>query len=244
MSSQLIPQLEGTRIIPLFPLPVVLYPGAMLPLHIFEERYKAMMQDCLEGDKIFGVTYTDGREGWPPPLDRLGCAAFTLATVPLAEGRMNILTTGVSRYRVLNYIQEKAYLEGEVEFLQDDPTGDDLTDLTDSLESIFKRVVQATRTINNSEAEDDDLPDSPEALSFSIAATLQLPDSQKLELLEMTNTRRRLERLKSLLQSVVGKYEMRAYVHEKAKTNGHGPHKTLDRFEDGSIETVDDEDDE
>lgn len=229
MSIQSIPHLEGTRILPLFPLPVVLFPGALLPLHIFEERYKRMIQDCQEGDKLFGVTFSGEKEGWPPPVGRIGCTAFILATVPLAEGRMNLLTTGLMRYRTLSYLEAKPYLEGEVEFFQDDTPSEDLTNLTEEVTSLYTRTARATRIINNDDPADDELPDTPEELSFSVAASLQLEDPQKLQFLEMTSTRNRLQKIKSILQSVAGKYEIRAMIHEKAKTNGHGPRKIIIR---------------
>ena len=90
--------LLSTRELPLFPLPVVLFPGALLPLHIFEERYKLMVKQCLEGDKMFGVTYHSERDGWPPKLGRIGAVAQIVAVVPLEDGRMNILT--VSFFRI------------------------------------------------------------------------------------------------------------------------------------------------
>ncbi len=235
--AQPIPRLEGVKRIPLFPLPIALFPNAMLPLHIFEERYKAMLRDCMMGEKIFGVTFTTGREGFPPPVGRVGCVAFVLATVPLDEGRMNILTTGVRRFKVLEYFEEQLYLEGEVEFFDDDPSPEDLTGLAEQVTDLFNRTVKSIRLFNrddmNREEEDnfpDELPDDPQALSFVVAASLQLSDEQKIQFLEMTSTKRRLEKLKKMLTGVVERYEVRAVIKEKAKTNGHGPHKVLENL--------------
>ncbi|MBX7221661.1 MAG: LON peptidase substrate-binding domain-containing protein [Blastocatellia bacterium] len=233
MSIQQIPHLEGIRRLKLFPLPVVLFPGAMLPLHIFEERYKQMIRDAMESDKVFGVTYTDQADNWPPPVGRVGCAAFILATVPLTEGRMNLLTTGLRRYRALSYSEEQPYLEGEVEFFQDEPVQEDLDSLIQEVKETFRRVVRATRIINQNEGDaEDDLSDEPEDLSFAIASSLQLEDRQKLELVELSNSKTRLQRLETILSSVVKKYEIRAMIHEKAKTNGHGPRKIVVEHED------------
>jgi ATP-dependent Lon protease len=231
--AQQLPHLEGVKTIPIFPLPVALFPGAILPLHIFEERYKEMIRDCMDGEKIFGVTFAGGRDGWPPPADRVGCAAFILAVVPLEEGRMNILTTGLARYRVKTYFEDKPYLEGKVEFFEDDPTFDDLSELCAEVTTLYKRTVKSIRTIskNDEDTFNDELPDEPEALSFSVASSLQLSDDQKIRMLELRSTEERLQALKALLQGVVEKYEVRALVHEKAKTNGHGSHKILERLE-------------
>lgn len=235
--AQPIPRLEGIKRIPLFPLPIALFPTAMLPLHIFEERYKAMLRDCMFGEKIFGVTFTNGREGFPPPVGRVGCAAFVLATVPLEEGRMNILTTGISRFRVLEYFEEKSYLEGEVEYFEDEPGFEDLTELAGEVADFFTRTIKSIRVVNRDEGKGDEednfpdeLPDDPQALSFIVASSLQLSDEMKIQFLEMTSTKTRLEKLRGMLRGVVERYEMRAVVKEKAKTNGHGSHKVLDQL--------------
>src|SRR5262245_11884150 len=96
--------LLSVRELPLFTLPVVLLPGALLPLHIFEERYKLMIKQCLEGDKTFGLTYHSESEGWPPVIGRVGAIAQIMAVVPLDDGRMNILTIGSTRYRSIKYL--------------------------------------------------------------------------------------------------------------------------------------------
>src|SRR5713226_10172925 len=103
--------------IPLFPLEVVLFPGTPLPLHIFEPRYKLMVRRCLENHEIFGVSLTRS-EGIAP----VGCAAEVVQIVKKYEdGRMDILTVGKSAYRVSEVFDEQPYLEGTVEYLQDEP---------------------------------------------------------------------------------------------------------------------------
>ena len=140
---------------------------------------------------------------------------------------MNLLTTGVMRYRTLEYIETRSYLQAKVEFFQDAATDLDLAELADQVITLYRRTIRATQVIQNNDLTEDELPDDPEELSFSIASTLQLSTAHRLELLELTSVQARLERLKKMLQGVVGQYELRATVHEKAKTNGHGSHKTL-----------------
>ncbi|MFQ3580290.1 MAG: LON peptidase substrate-binding domain-containing protein [Chloracidobacterium sp.] len=230
--NQPLPTLEGTKRIPIFPLPVALFPGTMLPLHIFEERYKAMVRDCLAGEKIFGVTFVMGREGFPPPVGRVGCAAFIIATVPLEEGRMNILTTGLSRYHALEYFQDEPYLEGLVTFFDDQPITENLTEVAEAVRATFQRTIKAIRAMSREEDTfPDDLPEDPKALSFLVASLLQMSDEQKMTLLELTDTGERLDRLRRLLIPAVEKYELRAAVNELAKTNGHGPHGRLGRLD-------------
>lgn len=217
-----LPILEGTKRIPIFPLPVALFPGMMLPLHIFEERYKAMVRDCLAGEKIFGVTFVMGREGFPPPVGRVGCAAFILAMVPLEEGRMNILTTGLARYHALEYFQDEPYLEGLVTFFDDQPVREDLAEVAEAVRATFKRTVKAIRAMSREEDNfPDELPEDPRALSFLVASLLQMSEEQKMALMELTDTRERLERLRRLLLPAAEKYELRAAINELAKTNGH-----------------------
>lgn len=230
--NQSLPILEGTKRLPIFPLPVALFPGTMLPLHIFEERYKAMVRDCLAGEKIFGVTFVMGREGFPPPVGRVGCAAFIVATVPLEEGRMNILTTGLMRYHALEYFQDEPYLEGLVTFFDDQPVREDLTEVADAVRGMFRRAVKAIRAMSREDDNfPDELPDDPQALSFLVASLLQMSDEQKMALMELTDTGERLERLRRLLVPAVQKYELRAAVNDLAKTNGHGPRGAFERFE-------------
>jgi Lon protease-like protein len=229
--NQPLPILEGTKRIPIFPLPVALFPGMMLPLHIFEERYKAMVRDCLAGEKIFGVTFIRGREGFPPPVGRVGCAAFILVMVPLEEGRMNILTTGLTRYHALEYFEEKPYLEAMVTFFDDQPVYEDLTEVTESVRATFKRAVKAIRAMSQEEDNfPDELPEDPRALSFLVASLLQMSEEQKMALMELTDTKERLERLRRLLLPAAEKYELRATISEVAKKNGHSP-RGISRFD-------------
>jgi Lon protease-like protein len=203
----------------------------MLPLHIFEERYKAMVRDCLAGEKIFGVTFIRGREGFPPPVGRVGCAAFILVMVPLEEGRMNILTTGLTRYHALEYFEEKPYLEAMVTFFDDQPVYEDLTEVTESVRATFKRAVKAIRAMSREEDNfPDELPEDPRALSFLVASLLQMSEEQKMALMELTDTKERLERLRRLLLPAAEKYELRATISEVAKKNGHSP-RGISRFD-------------
>jgi Lon protease-like protein len=222
--------LSSRRELPLFPLPVVLFPGALMPLHIFEERYKLMIKTCLEGDKLFGITYHTERNSWPPSLDHIGAVAQIMAVIPLEDGRMNILTIGVIRYRASKYTALEPYLHAEVELFQDEPQESDLTALVNEVKQLYDRISVAMKEISEEQPALGDLPESPEEFSFAIASRLQLSSEKKQQLLEIPSTTMRLNRLRHYITSLVDQYELRAEVHSRAKRNGHISHTILDKL--------------
>ncbi len=105
--SEALDKVRGVRELPVFPLPLVLFPGAPLPLHIFEERYRRMLADVRAGNNLFGLSYAapDSGEGGRPPEGHVGCATEVVEAQQLPDGRSNILTVGVARYRVEGYVE-------------------------------------------------------------------------------------------------------------------------------------------
>src|ERR1700741_2199441 len=104
-----------SRNFPLFPLGIVALPGELVPLHIFEERYKTMMNECLRDEKEFGIVWLsdDG-------LREIGCACATERVLErMEDGRMNLLTRGTRPFRVVERQSELAYPAGVVQFLED-----------------------------------------------------------------------------------------------------------------------------
>jgi len=218
----------NTRELPIFPLSLVLFPGALLPLHIFEERYKQMIKDCLASDKLFGITYSAEGESGNPPIDRIGAMAQIMAVVPLDGGRMNILTVGTTRYQVIRYIETEAYLKAEVQLIQDQNDDYNTTVLMEEVKKLYTRAASALKALNDEQTLPSNLPDSPEDFSFAVAAVIQLPLEKKQPLLEMRSSGLRLTRLRQHLSSIIEDYEYRAQIHTKAKSNGHGSPKVLD----------------
>ena len=105
-----------TNKIPLFPLGVVLLPEVLLPLHIFEERYKTMIGECLDEDREFGVVYYSGSE-----MESRGCTARVVSVIKqYPDGRMDILTRGERRFKIEGLYEDKPYLEGDVGFFDDE----------------------------------------------------------------------------------------------------------------------------
>ena len=115
----------------LFPLNLVLFPGMALPLHIFEERYKAMIGDCLDREEPFGIVLIkEGREvGEPAEPFRIGTTARIVQSETLEEGRLNILTRGEHRFELVEITQQLPHLAGQVKILHEDP-GDEPSGVT------------------------------------------------------------------------------------------------------------------
>ena len=214
-------ELFNTKEIPVFPLSVVLLPGALLPLHIFEERYKEMIKDCLESDKVFGLTYSAENETGPPAVGAIGSLAQIMAVVPLDGGRMNILTVGTTRYKTLKYVGNKAYLKAEVELISDQTDDYDNNALMLEVRKLYDRAADALKAINDEQTLPKDLPEAPEDFSFAVAAVLQLSIEKKQMLLELRSSGLRLNKLRKYLSSIIDDYETRAQIHSRAKRNGH-----------------------
>ena len=146
----------GVHSLPLFPLPVVLFPGVPLPLHIFEPRYRQMLLDIRLAKNLFGLAYLDTTtsESEVPPVGHVGCVAEVTETQTFADGRSNVLTIGVIRYRIESYLERgNPYLEAEVSYFEDDEE-DEVVLAAASIEvaEIFTRIAQAVRTINDERA--------------------------------------------------------------------------------------------
>jgi ATP-dependent Lon protease len=224
--SEVMERVRGVRELPLFPLPVVLFPGVPLPLHIFEPRYRKMLEDIRAGNNLFGLSYFDSSASDTelPPTGHVGCVAEVTETQPLPDGRSNILTVGVIRYQVEDYVQRgDPYLVAKVSFFEDEEeTEEQLNERTQDVVEAFTRIARAVRIINDERA---NLPDisgtEPQRLSFLVAAAMEIDVDQKQELLEVRFTSERLQRLSDMLARAVTGYEERARIHELAKGNGH-----------------------
>ena len=113
-------RVAGVRELPLFPLPIVLFPGVPLPLHIFEPRYRQMLIDVRKGNNFFGLSYFDSNSsaGELPPTDHVGCVAEISESQLLPDGRSNILTVGLVRYRVESYVERGVLPGGASQLLE------------------------------------------------------------------------------------------------------------------------------
>ncbi|PNW48809.1 UNVERIFIED_CONTAM: ATP-dependent protease [Euhalothece sp. KZN 001] len=190
----------AVRELPLFPLPdVVLFPSRPLPLHIFEFRYRMMMNTILETDRRFGVLMFDPVKGEIAPV---GCCAEISQFQRLPDDRIKMLTLGQQRFRVLNWVREKPYRVGLVEWIEDETPDTDLRPLAQDVEALLNDVVKLSAKLTDQKIElPDDVPDLPRELSFWIASNLYGVASEQQSLLEMQDTKARLDREAEILGS-------------------------------------------
>ncbi len=190
----------AVRELPLFPLPeVVLFPSRPLPLHIFEFRYRIMMNTILESDRRFGVLLWDPVQGKPATI---GCCAEIIQYQRLPDDRMTVLTLGQQRFRVLEYVREKPYKVGLVEWIEDDPPTKNLRALATEVEQLLRDVVRLSAKLTDENIElPKDIPDLPIELSYWVASNLYGVATEQQTLLEMQDTAARLEREAEILTS-------------------------------------------
>ena len=228
--SEAFDKISGIKHLPLFPLPLVLLPNELLPLHIFEPRYRQMFADIALEKNLFGVTYFNPNESFveKPPADTIGCAAEVRNNQMMPDGRSNLLSIGVIRYRLLDYVEtDDPYLVAEVEFFEDFEEDERLLNpLTEEVAELFKRIAGAAQKISGERGAFPDISQTePQALSFLVTAAFSLEPDFKYQLLEMRSTIERLERLRKILVQTVDKMEESAEIHKIAKTNGHSKKK-------------------
>ncbi|MBD2230039.1 LON peptidase substrate-binding domain-containing protein [Phormidium tenue] len=190
----------SVRELPLFPLPeLVLFPGRHLPLHVFEPRYRIMMNTVLQSDRRFGVLMLDPATGQPA---NVGCCAEILHYQRLPDDRLKILTLGQQRFRVLSYVRDKPYRVGLVEWVEDKPTSQDLSPLASDVDQLLRDVVHLSAKLTNQEIDlPDNIPDIPIELSYWVASNLHGVALEQQALLEMDDTSVRLEREAEILTS-------------------------------------------
>lgn len=216
-------------VIPIFPLSLVQFPGALTPLHIFENRYRKMISDVMESDKIFGIIYRQDEmmlDSEQMQTGSVGCSVEVAVVQGLPDGRSNILCVGMSRFRLIEYVEGEPYLQAEVEYFEDEPALEDLTEDCEASRALFDRLIHAARslrgTIENATEEVPELPEDPQALSMILIAYLDLDPSEKQEFLEMTDTAQRISRIRQILEKLTLETEHRSIIHNIAKKNGHG----------------------
>jgi Lon protease-like protein len=213
------------RLIPLFPLPLVLFPKAPLPLHIFEPRYRRLVTDCLAGDRLLGIICNpENASERDIPSGTVGCVAHIDTVEELPDGRSNILVSGVSRFTLQRFVADPApYNVAEISSVEDVAEPHDvLVPLGMTAGALFERVGKSARAIADDAAPLPELPADPVFLSFAIAQYVDLDLDLKQSLLASQSPSQRLRQLIALLSGVVDRVEARAVVHVRARGNGHG----------------------
>ena len=188
----------AVRELPLFLLSgVVLFPREVLPLHIFEYRYRIMLKTVLETDQRFGVVNCDPETGEPSTV---GCCTEILQHHPMEGDRSAIVTRGQERFRVLNRVRDSPFCIGLVTWLEDAPLTTDLSDLVQKVHSALGDVVKLSAKLSGKSFRlPEDIPLDPEEISFWLASRLDNATAAQQHLLEITDTADRLKQEYGLL---------------------------------------------
>jgi ATP-dependent Lon protease len=199
--------------LPLFPLNVVLLPGADLPLHIFEPRYRQMVRDCLDTKSPFGMLLAleNGIAG-------TGCTAEILEVTKLyPDGRSDIFAVGRQAFRVVELFDDQPLLYGEVDFLEDRPAP-----LHEKLSRDLIELYEVCHTLVFDDYPRDLDPSPDAALSFAIAAKLPMDLLWKQRILELRSEAERRERLVGYLREWAAHLQKSEAFQARAAANGHG----------------------
>jgi Lon protease-like protein len=191
----------------LFPLRIVLLPGEVVPLHIFEPRYQELIGECLEDDRPFGIVLEDDAG----QRDVGTSAAVVEVLERFEDGRLNIVVRGGERFRVHEVTEERSFRTAEVETIEDDEDPAD--------EGVRQRALELFRTLRTLVGSEVEEP-ADEPLSFALAARVELGPAAKQQLLELTSERRRLALVTKLFERGVAGVRLQQEVQERAKHNG------------------------
>ncbi len=188
--------------LPLFPLNTVLFPHLPLPLHVFEDRYRVMISDCLEAGHSFGVVaIREGLETGPALPYDIGTLAKIVRIDRMGDGRMNLLVSGASRFRIVETATDRPYSRARIEILPE--AGDEaagIGELIDAAATAFRQYSNLLRELVNEKPEAFEPPMDPELLSYLVAGTLTLQLPQKQALLQYSRTDERLRAEVALLR--------------------------------------------
>ncbi len=197
------------REFPLFPLGIVALPGEVIPLHIFEERYKTMINDCLEAEREFGIVWLsdDG-------LRQVGCAARVERVLErMDDGRMNLLVRGTRPFRVLERQAHLPYPAGVIEFVEDRSEGLDPAILESAHEAYAELVKRATDR-------DPDEQELAEMGAYAMAATVDFGLDAKQGLLDLRSENARLRLVTRLFRAAMKRLDLVDKAQERAQSNG------------------------
>lgn len=198
--------------LPIFELPVVLLPGELIPLHIFEDRYKRMIAHCLDDGEPFGIVFRDDEGG----ARRIGCEARVAeVTERFDDGRMNIVVAGERPFRVLDRFEASEYPAGEVQPVERET--EEAADAGEAARDAREAFAELLERVGGERPE----PEQLEALdSYEIAGRVELPPETKQHLLELRSEPERMRVLAAALGALVRAVSRSREVAERAKLNG------------------------
>ena len=193
---------------PIFPLPLVLLPTELAPLHIFEERYKRMINLCIEDGAEFGIVWL-GDSG----LADVGCTARITELIDrMEDGRMNIVVRGGKPFRLLRRVEELPYPAGDIEMLEDEEEASE-----SHVEAARTSYAEVVEKATDERPTDDDLSDMD---AYRMAATIELEPALKQKLLDSRSEDERLDIVEELFTRAVERLERAEHVSEVARSNG------------------------
>lgn len=197
-------------LLPIFPLEVVLFPGAPLPLHIFEPRYKEMITECLEHKKPFGMVRAKENA-----VAEVGCSAVIVNVIKrYDDGRLDIASEGRQRFAIVELNHDRPFLQAEVNWFEDDEPaplgGKESEDAIQLHEQLFQILGQ------DAEIDPDKTP-----VSFQLASQLPVDLDFKQAILEMKSETERIETLTEYYRATIPKVEKTLRARERASGNGH-----------------------
>jgi len=197
------------HLLPLFPLEIVVFPSAPLPLHIFEPRYKEMIGECLAQERPFGMVRAKENA-----LSAIGCSARIVTVIRKYEdGRLDIAAEGAQRFEIIQVNQERSFLQAEVAFFEDETStvsknaADAAIQLHEQLFAVLGQTVEIER--------------DADFLSFHLAQDLPVDLDFKQTLLEMKSEAERIETLTEYYRATIPKIETSLRVRQRASGNGH-----------------------
>ncbi len=206
----------------LFPLQTVLFPGMRMPLHIFEERYRIMIRECIEEDVPFGVVLIkSGVEvgGGSTPCS-IGTTARIVQVEHLEDGRMNLFTMGEHRFRIVALNTTQPYLRGEVAYLEQQEPDDAARAVMPHAQDLFDEYFRSYLALGNQWARTAYLPDDPREAGDYIATRMDIAPEVKQELLELLSPQARLRRELEIIADSLPDMRVRLGAHLREKTAG------------------------
>ena len=201
--------------IPLFPLDIVLFPGMILPLHIFEEKYKEMIRECLRTKSLFGVLYSHEKT-----TEKIGCTAKVLKVIKkYDDGEIDLLTQGSQRFKIVQFDTVALHLRGWSEPYSDNDSA--LSPDKDEVNYLLELYRKISYLLNKKSPEAILSSPGSESLSFQIASALSLPKKIKQQVLEGRSERDRVNTLTSYFIESLPSLRQMEVAAKKAGSNGN-----------------------
>jgi len=215
---------HGVMFLRLFPLQTVLFPGMRMPLHIFEDRYRKMIRECIEEDAPFGVLLIrEGAEvGSGAIPHNVGTTARITQVEYLEDGRMNIFTIGYQRFRVVQLMTDRDYLSGEVELIEQEPPTDGAWKALERARDLFNDYLRTYLAMNDQWSRGVELPDDPGVAADFIATRTETMPETKQDWLEDLSPESRLEKELETLAAELPDMRARLAAKLHQKTTGFG----------------------